>query len=273
MRIYLPLLLILFFACAQERTVENKDAGSDSTATDSTTARQALVEPASIALSSEKKLFPVYGITLGTTTMDEIKSMGFKCRSEDGLNRCFVNMLWFSDNTGDGVADEVYVVEGSGLPDAWQETFQFSFDHSYDKWLGLLNEHGFGKNITKEPDVVLYQDRKTLTAQMIASTDLEYLNIMLTFDYGNEDGDGYETTSPRSLYSITIYPYDPSSFDGDGEYETEEEDSGESVDDVQEQDSTGTDPLNISPSASAKRMSDQPLNDSLKLTRFRTEAW
>jgi hypothetical protein len=207
MKIFSTLLLLLLIGCTAERA-EQSQSKSDTTRVQ----RDSLVVSMAVDQNSDKTLFPIYGITLGTTTIAEIRAMGYKCIDNGSNVRCSVNSVTFYDDDGAGTTTSLYFTYSDGMPDRWVDKFNFSFDKSYDDWITLLSVNGFEIKIIKEPAVEIYESRQTLSAEVMALSRRENTTIRLTFDYGNDDEDGYLTSSPRSLYSVSLYPSLPEEY-------------------------------------------------------------
>lgn len=149
---------------------------------------------------SEKAFFPIYGITLGETRVTEISQKRYKCESRN----CSVETLTFWDHDDDGVVESIYITRYDKIPDKWIRNFGLNWHLSYSEWIESFKKLHYTVEITESPAIEIYQDRETLSATIEARSASEGLSFELVFDYGNDDGDGYDINSPYSLYSISV---------------------------------------------------------------------
>lgn len=151
-------------------------------------------------INHKEGFFPVYGITLGQTEMQDIVGMCYKC--DDG--NCSVETLYFWDHDGDQIVESLYMTCYDKLPDKWINNYGFRWCLSYNEWMRVLKKNGFDITVNVEPHVKEYQDRETLSAHFNAVNRKESIVFELSFDYGNDDGEGATTDSAYSLYSIIV---------------------------------------------------------------------
>jgi hypothetical protein len=226
MKIAGQLLLIFLIACSQERKAENENVGTR----DSIRVDVDKKMPAASVLMPDipGRLFPLFGISLGRSTVEDIEKLKYKCtRIESGSRYCDVEDLDFWDHDHDRIVESVYLVSSDHLPDKWQNEFGFSFDKSYDEWMEALADDKFHVVIVVAPHVV----EDALVAAVDIYSEMDSVKIRLEFAFGNSEGEGYETSSPRSLYGITFDFWDP--IQGYGEEIVEEEEAvGDTQDDI-----------------------------------------
>lgn len=155
--------------------------------------------------SALKQLFPLWGFTLGETTWSQAESLGAtveKFKEEKNDRVASMNGVSFWDHDGEGRFTSIYwTCYHSDFPASWKAK-GFSWDNSYDTWLNTFRELGYSIKVKSEPKTVRYKRRKTLSAKVEATSADETLRFILDFNYGDQ---GYKSSSPRSLYSITIY--------------------------------------------------------------------
>lgn len=147
--------------------------------------------------------FPIWGMTLGKTTWKEAEDAGNQVRVwENGVGRVVdVHNVSFWDHEGSGKFTSIYwTYYESEFPILWSSK-GFSWDNSYDEWLQTFKNLGFTLKINKTPVTKEYDGRNTLSAEFEATSKDGMLQFDLDFDYGK---DGHYTSSPKSLYSITI---------------------------------------------------------------------
>jgi hypothetical protein len=159
---------------------------------------------------ADDSFFPIYGITLGKTTIKEIAHLGYKCKrfELDGEDMrsgyCDAETLTFWDHDDDRIVESIYITNYSKMPDKWIQNFGFNWRLSYNEWIKLFKKLGFTIDTTKPPVTEVYSERNTLSADFIATSQKYNLSFDLDFDYGNDDDDGYTVNSPFSLYKITV---------------------------------------------------------------------
>ena len=162
-------------------------------------------QPDSIEVTSSTidDFFPLWGITLGKTTWKEAREMGYKVEKwEDGPARhTTVEGVAFWDHEGEKIFTSMYWVQDeSDFPPAWKSK-GFSWDLSYDEWLDVFKKLSYIIKVNKQPIQKKYKGRNTLSAEFEALSPDSTLLFYLDFNYGKE---GCQTTSPNTLYSITV---------------------------------------------------------------------
>lgn len=158
----------------------------------------------SIKSSTFNDFFPIYGISLGKTTWKQVEDMGYEVRIyKEGPSRVSdVNNISFWDDDGKGVFTSLYWTQNDyEFPSIWKSK-GFSWDNSYDEWIGVFKNLGFKVEIKKEPNVKEYSGHDTFSAEFRAISSDSSLDFDLDFDYGEN---GCNTSSPKTLYSIMLY--------------------------------------------------------------------
>ena len=155
--------------------------------------------------SGDGLLFPLYGITLGVTTVDELKRMGTHAtdRDEEGeLFRYFVindMNFWYANDR----AESIYITYSDAMPTPWQ-ALGFDWSKSYDDWLNTLEELGCFISIADPPKKIRHYsgeyDSFTADVSGLLKTEPGTLAIRLSFDYSK----GTSVTAPSTLYSISV---------------------------------------------------------------------
>lgn len=157
--------------------------------------------------SSIKKFFPIYGVTIGKTTLQELEANGIKINSAAGGKYVEINKMVMYDQKNSNNINTIYVYRDRNLrnlPVKWSE-LGFSHLNSYDKWLDIFKSLGYSVKITIQPSVKKFNDKDYLDAQFYATSTDEKLEFQLNFSYGD---DGAMTSSPNSLnYMIIRYKY------------------------------------------------------------------
>jgi len=149
--------------------------------------------------------FPIYGITLGKTTTNDLKRMGYDPKPYDKeSNTCDVETIAFWDMDGDNVYDWIYMTCYDKMPPLWQEKFGFKWELSYDEWMALFKRLNFTIKIIKSPITDTYEKRNVLSAEFEALSADKLLEFDLNFNYGNHKGEGDKTSSKSSLYGVHV---------------------------------------------------------------------
>ena len=160
-------------------------------------------KPILSSVSSLDQFFPIWGITLGTTTWEDAQKAGYKVEKwQKGPDRVMeISNVDFWDHDGKGKFTSLYWSCGDGdFPTLWKSK-GFDWKNSYNKWIEIFKNLGYNVKIEKGPTTSEFLGRKTLSADVVASSSDGLLEFRLDFDYG--DG-GHYTYSPNSLYSIKV---------------------------------------------------------------------
>ena len=171
--------------------------------TDNTTSESST---SSYSSSGNCNFFPVYGITLGKTTADELSRMGRRATNIDkSVNEPYKyyiinNVNFWYDETS--LASHMYITHNDPLPADWV-TCGFDWKLSYNEWLSLLRNKGFEVTITSEPQSKLYDNRQTLSAKIKAVKQITS-NISVKFEFSFDYGQGSTVNSKETLYNIFI---------------------------------------------------------------------
>jgi hypothetical protein len=148
-------------------------------------------------------LFPLYGVTLGKTTVEELARLGTRSTSIDKNTgapyRYYVirgTNFWYDDSE---IAGHIYIARGIySIPDPWKN-LGFDWDISYDQWLQLLQGLGYSITLEGPPRIVKYEGHDCFSAKILATKPAGPL-ISLDFNYNN----GSKADSKATLYSISV---------------------------------------------------------------------
>ena len=158
-------------------------------------------------------LFPVCGITLGETTVDDIKNnrlFDVEYRKDGDIvakDARYGAFFWSFRSYGNDYFNRIFLTKFEGMFDKWK-TIGFDWSLSYDEWVSLLQGLGFNVKVTKSPTIEDVQGRNCLGAKFEATSgDGKYI-LELDFAIGNTHGEGCSTTSKNSLFRIELtLPY------------------------------------------------------------------
>lgn len=161
------------------------------------------VEPMISSSSAIDDFFPLFGVTLGKTTWKDAEDMGCKVEiHEKGPARnTNVNNVYFWDHEGKGVFTSLYWTKHhNDFSSSWKSK-GFSWDNSYDEWTDAFEKLGYSITIIDEPCQKLWQGRTVFSAEFKAVSPDRTLLFNMDFDFGKN---GYFTSSPKTLYSISV---------------------------------------------------------------------
>ena len=150
--------------------------------------------------------FPLFGITLGETTWEQVENMGYKVEiyKEGPARKVRVNNVTFWDYDGEGVFTSILWLYNSfnitNFPPLWQSK-GFSWELSYNEWIAVFKKLGFIITVIKEPSQRECSGRNVLSAKFEALSPNESLLFTMNFDWGEN---GCQTSSPKSLYAIDV---------------------------------------------------------------------
>lgn len=160
----------------------------------------------SYSSSNNCNFFPVYGITLGKTTADELSRLGRRATTIDkSVNEPYKYYIindvnfWYDETS---LASHMYITHNDPLPSDWINC-GFDWRLSYNEWLNLLRNKGFDVTVTSEPKTKLYDGRQTLSAKIKAVKQITS-SISVKFEFSFDYGQGSSVDSKETLYNIFI---------------------------------------------------------------------
>jgi hypothetical protein len=154
---------------------------------------------------SKSDLFPLFGVTLGETTTNQLARLGERSRTINDRTgkpyECYqINKIdfWYDH---DGVASYMYIARGIyPIPERWI-SLGFDWDISYTQWINLLGGLGYVVRIEEHPQLVKYNGHDSFTAKLCAVKQARIpLEITLGFSYS----EGTTTESQGTLYNISV---------------------------------------------------------------------
>ncbi len=151
------------------------------------------------------KFFPIYGITIGSATHEDVAAKGYAITEREG---CYHVMQegagTFSDDNSDNVFESFSVYHFHRMPELWESGIGLKWSLSYNQITRLFQNLGYKISVVNAPTTENYQGRKTLSAKFKATSPDGELEFRFTFDYGNEAKEGYTIDSSNSLFSIDV---------------------------------------------------------------------
>jgi len=148
--------------------------------------------------------FPVYGIMLGKTTVDELSRLGTRTTTIQSGTEPYkiyvVNAVdfWYDDN----VATHMYMTHYDALPKPWMDC-GFDWTLSFNDWKSLLQSWGFSVSVTKEPESKTYSGRETLAAELTAIKIVNSettIKFRFNFNYGKAN----TVDAKETLYALSV---------------------------------------------------------------------
>jgi len=171
--------------------------------------KKAEAKRAAEAAEQERKkpfsLFPLHGVTLGKTTIAELRRLGEHgtlINPNTGRPYEFYKLKGVDFWYGKGLADHIYLVTGlDPMPDLWKQA-GFDWGLSYNEWLALFSRLGYETKVHKKPIVITYQGKPSFSADLHAhyTQDGIRYTLRLDFDYSQLT----KETDKNTLYSLNV---------------------------------------------------------------------
>lgn len=143
--------------------------------------------------------FPLFGVTLGKTTIDQaVVDLGGEYKVDEDTGELYLDVenIHFDDLHIQGTVTDIYWTKDyRDFPDSWKSK-GFSWEKTYDEWLDVFRRLGFKIEEDYMPVPDIY-GRSYIDA---LSPDGR-LSFQLRFMYGK---DGYQTSSPNALDSVYV---------------------------------------------------------------------
>lgn len=149
-------------------------------------------------------VYTTRGITIGHTTIDYARKLGFECNKDS--DNCSYSVeapgIVFYDNNCDGVIEKASVIVGlyNSIPFLWRKKMGFDRSLSYNEWMDLLEGLEYSINVRQKPHTVDYDGKRSLEARVDASKENFIINLNFSIGYT----DGYKKDSKNTLFSISI---------------------------------------------------------------------
>jgi hypothetical protein len=170
---------------------------------------QQLVNAIKGTVEGRSSLFPLYGVTLGTTTISELSRQFARTKvisdSTGQPYHCYVWYgprsefdFWYDDDSG--IVTGMYITSTSTFPEPWQD-LGFRWLNSYDEWIAVLSYMGYVITIKEAPHVERYDGHDSFRAEVIGRANTTPpLQIELSFRFSRRT----TRTSPETLYSLGV---------------------------------------------------------------------
>ena len=126
--------------------------------------------------SVNSPFFPIDGVIVGKTTVDDLKSMGFTINNGQSIafkNKRPIIYFWF--NPKSGIVERI-TIPGASIPTEWPEAKECG-QMTYNKWLRYFDKYGFvvQNNEALQPSVPMFPD-------IVAMQPVIGLKVKVTFE-------------------------------------------------------------------------------------------
>lgn len=168
--------------------------------------------------------FPVLGITLGETTIEEVESQGYLFEKiehldddgedtgyydEDGVSIVWFNGIQIRKERNDDTLTNIYMTCYHPMFSEWED-LGFSWELSYNEWKNLFVLRGYDIRIEEEPHKEFSENSGwSLSAEFIACAPDRSIQFILHF----MSGKACQQNSKKTLYSIKVNARNSSSWE------------------------------------------------------------
>ncbi len=163
-----------------------------------------LHSPAKVLGKPKCSFFPLYGVTLGETTIAELEQIGVKAKDFDSDKKLYKYYtvkdmrFWYSNQ----ITDHIYMTYTDPLPKQWQNC-GFDWSLSYNEWITLFEKLDFFISIIKQPAKEWYNGTRTLSAEFIATKKIS-VKISISFELDFNYSKKTSVDSKSTLYSLRV---------------------------------------------------------------------
>jgi hypothetical protein len=160
--------------------------------------------PAEEQAADGPSLFPLYGITLGKTTVQELAEIGERTMDVDADTGepylCYeVNEIDFWYDEDSEIVEHMYLVTGGEVPTEWEQ-IGWNWENSYNQWLQWLKSMNYTIEIDTPPHVEKWEGEDTFSAK-VKGRKTSGLSHLIELDFSFEKG---TIDSPSTVYSVNI---------------------------------------------------------------------
>ena len=163
------------------------------------------------------RFFPVCGITLGETTVEEAEKQDFlydeidyynsehkksSYYDEDGITIVMYEGIQFRKEEKDLVITNMYMTHGRPIFREWED-LGFDWNLSYNEWIELFKDWDYDIDVVTPPQKKFWKEQNYwyLSAKVRAIAPDDSVYFELRFDYGRN---GYKQNSRGTLYAIIV---------------------------------------------------------------------
>ena len=145
------------------------------------------------------EFFPLFGITIGKTTLEQAEDMGGEIKNEGPNKHVWIGRVKFVDNEGGGIISSLdWFFHYVDFPQSWKSK-GFSWDNSYKRWKEVFKELGFDVTVTQEPTY----DNSSGVSTFKAKFEALSADGLLLFKMNFNNDRGY-TSSPKTLETFSV---------------------------------------------------------------------
>ena len=169
---------------------------------DSQTSKSSKTNKTTPKFQEDANLFPLYGVTLGVTTIQELEKLGRHATdiyNKTGRPYSYykINDMKFWYDTR--VANHIYMTNSNTMPERWRN-LGLDWSLSYNQWIRLLMRLGYMITTLQTPRVGDWQGSPSFEAQVVAKHSHLLTQIELNFSYS----EGATADCPSTLYSLRV---------------------------------------------------------------------
>ena len=142
-------------------------------------------------------LFPLFGVTLGRTTVEELARLATE---QSPYGYCVVGGYRFWHHGKEHAVHLVLSGQPMIFPERWKK-LGFRCDISYLGWLALLRQRGYAIRVVVEPHFEIYQEKRCFAAKL--QVDFTEHGVPLRLELEFRFGPGNES-SAGTLYELDV---------------------------------------------------------------------
>jgi len=194
---------VLFGGSGRRRDVDISEGTEDMELIQDLNDEVEVIDVPKVGISAIDELFPIFGITPGKTTVEQAEKLGGEYKIDEDTGDLILEFEKIQFYTyGDGILTDFYWKKNDhDFPKSWKSK-GFSWDNSYDEWVNVFKRLGYKIEIDHKPEQEMYDGRFSLSGYFWARSQDRSLLFSLNFCYGEK---GCYTSSPSTLYSISVY--------------------------------------------------------------------
>ena len=155
-------------------------------------------------VSAVDELFPIFGITLGKTTWEQVEDMGHEIKIwKEGPDRyTIINNIMFWDHSGEGIFTSLYwMLDDCDFPPSWKSN-GFAWDNPYSEWVDIFKKLGCKVEGGNNPIIEKDPKNNISKATLEAYSPDNMLSFDLDFEY---EQIGSSKINLEKLSSIFVY--------------------------------------------------------------------
>ena len=160
------------------------------------------------ALQGKSLLFPLDGVTLGKTTVNQLVRLGTRATDKDSSTGDYFkyykvngNNVWYDNKTNLANRYALFSISDKSMPEKWK-IIGFDFKKSYDEWISLTQKYGWDINIIKQPEVIMDNGQPSFNAEIEFSYEADGLTNVVKLTFAN--GKGTTRSDRNTIWKIDV---------------------------------------------------------------------